>query len=374
LNWNSIKIWWFDPTTKRLGYAVVLSALMHVLLIEQSDWVVFSNITLPFNAINAELVTTKPTQEKVLDTPPIQESKQAKVETEVAPKPPKNEDEWRPADNALAEPAEDQPESVTQELPAQDDVTSMASDSLAEQALVLPDTQLETEMPAPFTTVETDFDVLLNGGKARVGTAKIYYAKSHNQHYELTWKVSATGLVGILYPDLLQMSQGKVTETGLRPDYYLYKFGEREDKSYQASFNWIDNELALQNTKGTKTLPLQIDVKPGYTQDILSFMYQFMFAPPLDEMQMYLTNGKKFSQYDYVFEGEETLELKFASVNTYHIQHAKTDSDEKTELWLAVDYRYVPVKIKKTEKDGTVIEQIATKLKFETIENETPLP
>ena len=257
---------------------------------------------------------------------------------------------------------------------AQEVVANAPTDVDAEQALVLPDTTEEPLKAQPFTTVETDFDVLMNHNLERVGTAKIHYAKGNDQTYELTWKVSATGIVGLLYPDLLQNSQGKITEAGLLPSYYLYKFGAREDKSYQASFNWVDKEIALQSTKGTKTVPIASDAAAGHTQDFLSFMYQFMFTPPLDEMQMYLTNGRKFSQYDYAFEGEETLELKFANVKTYHIQHAKTDSDEKTELWLAVDYRYVPVKIRKTEKDGTVIEQIATKLKFETLENETPLP
>lgn len=240
--------------------------------------------------------------------------------------------------------------------------------------LVLPDTAETVAKPQPFTTVETDFDVLMNRNPERVGTAKIYYNKGADRRYELTWKVSATGFIGLLYPDLLQTSQGNITEFGLMPTFYLYKFGEREDKSYQASFDWVEKSVALQSTKGTKTVVMDSDASAGHIQDFLSFMYQFMFVPPLDEMQMYLTNGRKLGLYTYAFEGEETLELKFANVNTYHIKHAKTDSDEKTELWLAKDYRYVPVKIRKTEKDGTVIEQIATRLKFETLENETPLP
>ncbi len=248
------------------------------------------------------------------------------------------------------------------------------ADTEAQPGLVLPDTAETVAKPQPFTTVETDFDVLMNRNPERVGTAKIYYSKGTDQRYELTWKVSATGFIGLLYPDLLQTSQGKITEFGLMPTFYLYKFGEREDKSYQASFDWVEKSVALQSTKGTKTVAMDGDASAGHIQDFLSFMYQFMFAPPLDEMQMYLTNGRKLGLYTYAFEGEEILELKFGNVDTYHIQHAKTDSDEKTELWLAKDYRYVPVKIRKTEKDGTVIEQIATRLKFETLDNETPLP
>jgi len=40
--------------------------------------------------------------------------------------------------------------------------------------------------------------------------------------------------------------------------------------------------------------------------------------------------------------------------------------EEKTEVWLASDYQYLPVRIRKTEKDGTVIEQIAADIQTRT--------
>lgn len=380
MNWHRIKTWWFDPTTKRLGYAVLLSALLHFLFIEQSGWVALSKFPSPFQTIDAELVAipTKPAVASQQQEDPVPQKQQASPVKEPPAKP-------KPLEREVQQPPADVVESPTQEQPPEPPVTeTVAAESGppapetpvadAEQALTLPDTTAEEVKPQPYTMVETDFDVLMNHSLTRVGTAKIRYAKSSDQRYELNWNVSATGLIGLVYPDLLQTSQGRVTEIGLLPDYYLYKFGAREDRSYQASFNWADKEVALQSTKGTKKVPMAGDASAGHIQDFLSFMYQFMFAPPLDDMQMYLTNGRKLGLYRYAFEGEETLELKFANVKTYHIQHAKADSEDKTELWLAIDYQYVPVKIKKTEKDGTVIEQVATKLKFETIENETPLP
>jgi hypothetical protein len=44
------------------------------------------------------------------------------------------------------------------------------------------------------------------------------------------------------------------------------------------------------------------------------------------------------------------------------IMHSGIDSDEKTELWLAIDYQYVPVKIRKIEKNGDVVEMVATRI------------
>jgi hypothetical protein len=53
------------------------------------------------------------------------------------------------------------------------------------------------------------------------------------------------------------------------------------------------------------------------------------------------------------------------ALRTWHIAKSAADGDEKTELWLAVDYRYLPVKIRQTDKDGTVTEQIATRFLLE---------
>lgn len=383
LNWDNIKTWWFDPATKRLGYAVFISVMIHLLLIEQSDWVAFSKTPSSFHFLEAELVTnsqpvpsltiaeevqkTDTSPENIAAKPDVVEPLPAEAET-VSPS------EEVESEEVSSDVSPTDAANVTPEPEAEAATAIAEAVTETQPGLVLPDTAEAIEKPQPFTTVETDFDVLMNRNPERVGTAKIYYSKGTDQRYELTWKVSATGFIGLLYPDLLQTSQGNITEFGLMPTFYLYKFGEREDKSYQASFDWVEKSVALQSTKGTKTVVMDSDASAGHIQDFLSFMYQFMFAPPLDEMQMYLTNGRKLGLYTYAFEGEETLELKFANVNTYHIQHAKTDSDEKTELWLAKDYRYVPVKIRKTEKDGTVIEQIATRLKFETLDNEAPLP
>ena len=100
-------------------------------------------------------------------------------------------------------------------------------------------------------------------------------------------------------------------------------------------------------------------------QDLMSFMYQFMFVPPLQEMQLAITNGKRLKTYAYGFDGEETLQTPFGEVRCLHIGRAGGDGEEKTDLWLAADYHYLPVKISKTEKDGTVLERIATRLQVE---------
>jgi hypothetical protein len=53
-----------------------------------------------------------------------------------------------------------------------------------------------------------------------------------------------------------------------------------------------------------------------------------------------------------------------------HIAKSSGDNDEKTELWLAVDYRFIPVKILKLAKDGSGYELLATRINTDIKKND----
>ena len=97
-------------------------------------------------------------------------------------------------------------------------------------------------------------------------------------------------------------------------------------------------------------------------QDLLSFMYQFMFVPPLQEMHLTITNGRRLRTYDYRFDGEVQLETEVDTLRCIKISRTSSDGEEKTELWLAADYHYLPVRMRKTEEDGTETDRIVSRL------------
>jgi hypothetical protein len=270
------------------------------------------------------------------------------AEKPVAPEPPPS-----------VEPNVTKPAPVAEEKASQPEAEKI-TEAVAEAAPILPE---ESEEKTPdYQYVETRFDVFtdIETKKNRVaaGSAEMIYQTLENgTRYQISNKVSPKGLAAILIPDLLQTSAGEINAQGLQPQDYLYKFGDKKNKTYTAHFDWQEKILTLQNAKGTQTKTLVEG-----TQDLLSFMYQFMFSAPLNSMQLNLTNGKKLSEYDYTFEGEEVLETKVGNINTVHISHDATEKEEKTELWLAAEYRYLPVKIRKTEKDK-VYEMLANSIK-----------
>lgn len=214
----------------------------------------------------------------------------------------------------------------------------------------------------PYTKVEAEFEVKRGSDSTAAGLSRVSFHVDKNKHYIIQSQTEAKGLVSLFFSILQQKSEGTVTDAGLRPDFFSYQYGNNSKKLQTASFNWDKQELTMRNSKGETKVPL-----PAGTQDFLSFMYQFMFTPPLNSLQIIMTNGKKLGTYQYSFEGEEVITSKFGELNTIHLAKG-SDDEEKTELWLATDYQYLPVKIRKTEKDGTVIEQLVSKLSTSQIE------
>ncbi len=219
--------------------------------------------------------------------------------------------------------------------------------------------QIEPERTA-YTHVETEFEVKRGVDASAVGVTKIVFNIEANGHYSIVSTTQAKGLVSLFFSNLTQKSEGTVTEHGLKPDFYAYQYGNDAKKSQTANFDWINNVLHMHTHKGDSTANLAAG-----TQDFLSFMYQFMFTPPLDTMQITMTNGKRLRTYSYSFEGEESIVTKLGELKTIHLLKGSGD-EEKTELWLATDYQYLPVKIRKTEKDGTVIEQVVANIQTES--------
>lgn len=241
----------------------------------------------------------------------------------------------------------------------------------SEEILVEPENEPERvasniadEQPRPLSFVETEFDIFRGIDGNKVGQTKMYFQSKEDGTYFLESESEARGIASLFISGkLIQRSEGMVTEYGLRPSSFLYQFGDRAGKTQRAIFDWESRKLKLETSKGLQTFPL-----PKDTQDLMSFMYQFMFVPPLQEMQLNITNGKRLKAYGYSFVGEEDLPTKMGMVRAMHLENINDDGDEKNEIWLAVDYRFLPVKIRKTEKDGSVIEQVMTNIKTDILQ------
>ena len=360
--WNKLVEILQDPIYKRLALALCVSAALHTLLFGGFDFslpilkeemhVIEARIQMP-KAVAKQVETPIP-QEIIAPEPPPKPAKEAKPEVEP-------EAFAEPAPEALPEPIVENTASVVAEvvpipLPVASEPEPTRPEPEPDKDPQSVDTGLVINENA-YQYIETDFDVRTKIDGSAVGKAKITYNLLDGSRYQLKWLTEGRGLAALLFPDLLQTSEGLLIKTGLQPSQYLYQFGNKADKTRTANFDWLNKIITLQTAKSTQTANLGEG-----TQDMLSFMYQFMFVAPLQAMQIPITTGKKLAIYDYSFEGEVNITSALGELKTMHIVHSGGESDEKTELWLALDYQYVPVKIRKIEKNGNVVEMLATRI------------
>jgi hypothetical protein len=355
--WNKFVDILQQPASKRLGIAIVISAGLHTIFFGNMDF------SLPILRKEMHLIEARIQMPKVvpqkLETPPLEmpqpeEIAIAEAKPIIDASPNANIDELSLVPEAKPEvPASDTVETTPEPI-----VPPQNNDELlkTEEPVQPVDMGLVINENA-YQYIETEFEVRTAIDGSAEGIATITYNLIENMQYRIRWLTEGTGIMALLFPELLQTSDGVLTKSGLQPDHYLYQFGKKTDKTRSASFDWPAKKVILQTAKGTKTEDL-----PDGTQDLLSFMYQFMHVPPLQHMQLAIVNGKKLRIYDYSFEGEEQVNSALGELKTLHILHSGSTEEEKTELWLAIDYQYAPVKIRKIESDGSVVEMLATRI------------
>jgi hypothetical protein len=210
-------------------------------------------------------------------------------------------------------------------------------------------------MPQRVTTRFTVFKGL-NG--MRVGRAEQVW-QLDGERYTISSVAEASGLFSLFASGkFIQESRGEMTPTGLKPSDYRVERGKGgADKTDTAEFDWNAMTLTLASGGAKQTLKL-----PEGTQDLLSFMYQLAFAPPQSSVvKLQVTNGRKLDSYTY-WVVEEALETPMGVLNTLHLGKHREEGEKDTEVWLAADYHYLPVKISQIDKDGDGLVLLANEI------------
>lgn len=363
--WNNLKKLIQDSSYKRLVLALCVSIILHSLLFGGFD-LKLPTFKKEMHTIQARIQMPKMVQKPVelaKEEKPIAPSVKPKPAIKVANKPvaaPEINDNaalTEPNTQATDMPAETDP--VVVEPQKSEPEPTHPEDKKPEDANKDPqpeDIGLVINENA-YQYVETDFDVRTKIDGNAEGTAKITFNLIDGKQYQLKSLMEPRGLAALFIGNLLQTSEGTLTKTGLQPLNYLYQFGDKADKTYTAKFDWANKKVVMHSAKGDK-----IEDLPEDGQDLLSFMYQFMYVAPLQTMQINITNGKKMASYDYSFDGEENINIALGEIKTMHLSHSAVDTDEKVDIWLATDYQYIPVKIRKLDKNGRVYEMVATRI------------
>ncbi len=212
---------------------------------------------------------------------------------------------------------------------------------------------------APPTKVQATYNVLKFG--MRVVAMSETFTRT-NDRYRIESVNEAIGLAALIKPEVIRVvSEGAVTEQGLRPDIFTITRKVDAHLNARADFDWARHQITLTDHKGKRTLPL----KPA-TQDRLSAMYQFLFLPVQDmkELKFDMTNGNKLDAYSFILTPGQSVTVPLGTLRATYVVTAPEPGATRTEAWLATERANVPCKMVITDPDGSKTTQVLTKLEL----------
>ena len=191
------------------------------------------------------------------------------------------------------------------------------------------------ELRLPPQRMELAYSVYM--GETESVSGKIRYQLEHdNEQYQIQTAGEAVGLVALLYPGLYKLiSKGNITAVGLQPVEFVT---ERPGKREAARFDWEKDLLYLANDQQHS---LQLP-----TFDLLSFMLQFYFLPPQEDVHamQVVTSAKRVSRFSFKRKGTESVTTPMGEISAERWHRISDDGRVEMEVWLAPQFHFIPVK------------------------------
>jgi hypothetical protein len=172
--------------------------------------------------------------------------------------------------------------------------------------------------------------------------------RMEGRHYSIVDSANLFGLKGSM------TSEGSITSRGLEPESFQILLNN--DINRFAKFN--RNSMTM--TYGRPSNPKQIAFNPSI-QDISSIGFQMALAYGDKAQDIQITYGTGIFPMHLELLDEEKLKLPVGIIRTLHIQgHSLSGEPATADIWLAPDYRNMPVKVKVSSEGRTLIQSLSS--------------
>ena len=332
---------------RRLLPALGVSLLLHVLLLSRFGLFPFADGSAPARSLQVSLVApaatpAAPAEPEVISVPEL-------PLPAPAPRTPKRNEKPRETPAPPVKPIAAVPAAP---LPEKPPVVAGKEAATAEPAAGIP----LPGLTGAVKRVEIEFEIYSGLDRTLIGTSRQLYVAENGDYYGLSTRSQVKGDESAPgEPWQLDVS-GRINRQGLSPS------------RFEVQGAMSERLMALKDVAAPSALPAKarnIRMRDGIL-DRQSLLYQFMLQPPaLTGGQLWLTDGSSYGLYTYRVAGFDSLPLTaLGGVRAIKLVLSSSDSADSIELWLVPDMHYLPVKVRHTDRQGRVTEQVAISLDF----------
>jgi hypothetical protein len=202
------------------------------------------------------------------------------------------------------------------------------------------------------------FEVTRGEGEQTTLVGESTHTWQHDgEAYSVRTQTETVGLAALFRPaKVVQLSEGRLGAAGILPQEFRV---ERRDKAAErARFDWENMRVTLYSGERIR----REAALAGGAQDMLSQIYQMGLGGSASRVELMIATGKNYGRYAYETVGEEKLATRFGELRTWHLKTPGLPGEQAMELWLALDYRNLPVRIRFVDRKGEVFDQQAVEL------------
>lgn len=220
-------------------------------------------------------------------------------------------------------------------------------------------TPLRAERPlAPRGSIE--FELYYGANRFLVGRSELSWEIADGR-YRLATSGRTIGLAALFYPfGMTSESDGRITDGGFEPELFrLDRTSRKGERQLRVEFDRGAGVARFTSAEGVREVPL----RPS-SLDILSLICQLSVARlEPGPMQLNLVNGRKLDTYEVEVGEQEVVETPMGDLRALYVKQLRKPGDEGIEVWLAVDFAYLPVRLRFTDRRGSIAgEQLVTSI------------
>jgi len=207
-----------------------------------------------------------------------------------------------------------------------------------------------------------EYNVLYGSGDGLPVGRVVQTWEMEGGRYLLASDAETTGLIDFFSPQHLRyISQGRVTPQGLRPEeFFITRMRRGNTEAAQARFDWDSRQILYGYPHDRKVAALVEGA-----QDLMSLAYHLALSPPKPgRIQVAVTSGRDFDVHEIDVYPEEVIDTPIGELRALRLSQIARPGKEHFDLWLAVQYNYLPVRLRHYDRKGAHAgEQVAIEIR-----------